>query len=357
MALITRYVNTASTAGGDGTTNLTTGSTRAYASISEAEAAEQKDFVTATDSLLLLCDKAGGNDTTAVDLVGSTTNATYNIEVRAASNSRHAGVIGAGYKIHTTGATTSLFVRQAGTVIDGIEVENTTGNYGIYVLGAVDSKVKNCISKSTTYAYSTATTSILSLYINCIAYDTPYGFFVTPNIGFIAENCAAFDCTTYGFYQSANGTTNFPILRNTATFGCATPYGLGSSALRWDQTNSTNNSTDATVTTDVPGVSAIANIVGTAGVDFVDQATNNWNIPNTSTLFAAGVDRSTAWGTYGVALDDITDTLRANWSIGPFDGPISGGFSGKIMGVLGANVGKIMGVSVANIAKIQGVTV
>ena len=33
MATITRYVNTASTPGGDGTTNATSGANRAYASL------------------------------------------------------------------------------------------------------------------------------------------------------------------------------------------------------------------------------------------------------------------------------------------------------------------------------------
>ena len=39
MASIIRYVNTASTAGGDGTTNNTSGATRAYATLAAAETA------------------------------------------------------------------------------------------------------------------------------------------------------------------------------------------------------------------------------------------------------------------------------------------------------------------------------
>ena len=51
--MITRYLNTASTAGGDGTTNAIIGATRAYATLSEAKTALHLGSL--TDDLELLC--------------------------------------------------------------------------------------------------------------------------------------------------------------------------------------------------------------------------------------------------------------------------------------------------------------
>ena len=44
MAIIIRYVNTDSTPGGNGTTNLTEGNDRAYASLNEWEPSERTDL-------------------------------------------------------------------------------------------------------------------------------------------------------------------------------------------------------------------------------------------------------------------------------------------------------------------------
>lgn len=64
MATIIRYVNTASTPGGDGTTNATAGANRAYASLSAAEAALRQNLTGVT------CDIADpdGNNTIALDI-------------------------------------------------------------------------------------------------------------------------------------------------------------------------------------------------------------------------------------------------------------------------------------------------
>jgi len=70
MAVIQRYVNMASSPGGDGTTNATTGDNRAYASSAEAEAAEQTAFN--GDNLVIDCDLGGGSADSALSISGST---------------------------------------------------------------------------------------------------------------------------------------------------------------------------------------------------------------------------------------------------------------------------------------------
>lgn len=95
MATVTRYVNTASTPGGDGTTNATDGgdANRAYASLNEWEAAEQTDLVTDGDIHVVKCSGTAA-DTTAVNITGWTTGASNYIQIEtdsALSNSRHSG--------------------------------------------------------------------------------------------------------------------------------------------------------------------------------------------------------------------------------------------------------------------------
>jgi len=80
MATITRYINTASTPGGDGTTNATSGANRAYASMSEWEAAEQTDLVTDGDTHVVYC-TGSTVDNTAVLIDGWTTGASNDISI------------------------------------------------------------------------------------------------------------------------------------------------------------------------------------------------------------------------------------------------------------------------------------
>ena len=74
MALVTRFVNTGSTAGGDGTTNNTSGATRAYASLNEWESNEQTDLVSDGDTHEVTCE--GGIDSANLTISSWGTNST-----------------------------------------------------------------------------------------------------------------------------------------------------------------------------------------------------------------------------------------------------------------------------------------
>ena len=89
MAAIVRYVNVNSTAGGDGTTNTTTGVNRAYVSQNEMEAAEQTDLVAAGDTFTGIC--SGGLDNVTVLYSGWTTGANNDILITT-TDDRHVGV-------------------------------------------------------------------------------------------------------------------------------------------------------------------------------------------------------------------------------------------------------------------------
>src|SRR5690554_6305228 len=87
---ITRYVNTASSPGGDGTTNATTGDNRAFASLNEAEAAIPASIADWYD---IVCEGQDA-DSAAVDFAGTTTSASNYVQVRtdpSATYGRHAG--------------------------------------------------------------------------------------------------------------------------------------------------------------------------------------------------------------------------------------------------------------------------
>lgn len=119
MATVTRYVNLASTAGGDGTTNATSGANRAYASLAEWEAAEQTDLVTDGDSHVVEI-TGDGTDTDRVEINGWTTGASNTITIRVAEGSRHDGrgryVSGAGYQLDWSGGFLDAFRLLCGNI-------------------------------------------------------------------------------------------------------------------------------------------------------------------------------------------------------------------------------------------------
>ena len=95
-AQVDRYVNTESTPGGDGTTPAITGVHRAYASLSEWNAAEATDLVAAGDTHVVHCDADDGAgshsaDATAVIISGWTTDATHDITIQVDADKRHNG--------------------------------------------------------------------------------------------------------------------------------------------------------------------------------------------------------------------------------------------------------------------------
>lgn len=108
MAEITRYVNTASTAGGDGTSNGTTGGTRAYASLDEACNAEAADLVTAGDNLVILCEGSTA-DSTFADFANAAwvTSTTNDVLIKPNVGQEHSGVWNTGIYRLTSGLATS----------------------------------------------------------------------------------------------------------------------------------------------------------------------------------------------------------------------------------------------------------
>ena len=127
--MATRYVNTASTAGGDGTTNLTSGSTRAYPSLNVWEAARQ---ATLSEVEEVICEGTAA-DATAVTIDGWTTTASFYIDIKALSSAgagRHAGVWSTSkYRLAVAADFIYvLLVVEPYTRLTGLQIENTSAN-------------------------------------------------------------------------------------------------------------------------------------------------------------------------------------------------------------------------------------
>ena len=135
MAAVERFVDTEANSGGNGTTrNHSSGdTTHAYDSFSAWESAEETDLVTDTDTHRVRCAGNTTVDTTAVDITGWTTDASFFITVQgddaAPDNDGFYGgekVWSTGhYRLSQGGGFTTLSASEHFTVIDGIQIECT----------------------------------------------------------------------------------------------------------------------------------------------------------------------------------------------------------------------------------------
>lgn len=128
--MATRYVNTASTAGGDGTTNNTTGATRAYASLSAWEAARQAILAEVEE---VLCTGSAA-DATGVLVDGWTTTAAFYIHIRGnPDNANGRSFLARWSTTHYRLAAPSDFgatldIRESYVRVTGIQIENTSAD-------------------------------------------------------------------------------------------------------------------------------------------------------------------------------------------------------------------------------------
>ena len=131
---ITRYVNTASTAGGNGTTNATTGANRAYATMNACVAALKATHADMVTNDVVLDVRASGAtaDTVQVDISGFTGDATrYLMITGEASKSWDT----AKYRLTVAAASVFAGVPPSFTRLIGLQLRNANG-YGIIDCGS-----------------------------------------------------------------------------------------------------------------------------------------------------------------------------------------------------------------------------
>jgi len=132
MADLERFVDTAATAGGDGTTQDHSGANRAYASLSEAESAEDGLHDLSTDGNTLTFSCAGGSDSTGVTIAGFGTAENNWLRVRGDPSAPDGdGEYGGpanwstGHYVLTSGGFSTLIPNNNFEIIEGMQIDNT----------------------------------------------------------------------------------------------------------------------------------------------------------------------------------------------------------------------------------------
>ncbi len=286
MADVERFVDTAASAGGDGTTRNHTGGTRAYASLSAWESAEQADLITATDTHRVRC--AGSTaDTTGVTVDGFTTDASFFVTIQGDDAATDSDGFYSGEKVWSTGhyrldiavGFFCIFISDPNLVIDGIQLQCTRDNSSAFCvdIAKADAVIKNC----------RVTSGGLTVGAGINGNDT------TAGSSFIATNNIVFDINGTGILAAANGGSVkvFDVYNNTV-FDCVDgiEVGVDHVDLTYNFFNNAlfNNTNDMTLLE----VSSTVNHDWNAGEDA--PPTNETNGVTIGTLTDAMVDPSNA---------------------------------------------------------------
>ena len=306
----TRYVNTASTAGGDGTTNATSGANRAYASLSEWEAARQAVLSEVEE---VICEGSAA-DTSRLNLDGWTTSASNYILIRTTQANRHNGRWDTSrYRLDPSATSSALWCYESYVRIEGIQFRNrnngTWNQEGIMFDSSSpatsDLRVDSCIA----YDCGSASVGFRVLggrvtWTNCISYGNSASGFRMQDAGNGAEvyyyNCLAAANADYGFLFSSGTST----ARNCYAGGNTNPDFSAAPG-----TASNNASEDGTHGSTVAYSTS-------AGAYFtnVTAGSQNFDIGASSALINAGYDLS------GTFTTDILGNARgATFDIGPFE--------------------------------------
>jgi len=322
MAEVIRFINYASTPGGDGTTNNTTGATRAYATTQEWESAEQTDLPSDGDFHRFIV--TGGAESENVLISGWTTNATANYIIgEVALASRHNGIPGSGFSM-TSSVTFNATMRclQAGTIFIGFEFLSTGNQSSGLLTDENDCMVIDCLSMGSGSSGRGFDFLNRAVVINCIAFDGVTGFRDNNFVNSQYYNCTAGNNSSIGFTRVGGGGTG-PKLNNCVAFGNGTDY---TSTVSYTAGTTNNSSEDLTS----PGTS---NVTGLVSGDFVDEANNDYAIPdNSSALYNIGTDLSATFASlsrtdFTILDEDIIGTPRpqsTNWDGGAFELPVGG---------------------------------
>ncbi len=200
-SMMIRYVNTASTAGGDGTTNATTGANRAFKSLLDAINSLPAVL---TMPVVIYCDGAGGPDTTPVnqtpfDMVTSAAN--YLLITTNAANRARVPLDPARYTLMGTNTSVLYNNIPSHIRIDGIQVQLTISNGGTYI--GIKTSNANEVATDIDARISNTVVKCVVSNGNAIGFNTRY-----PSAGAGGSvsvwNSVAYGCTT-GFNNDFPG--------------------------------------------------------------------------------------------------------------------------------------------------------
>lgn len=298
------YVNTGSTAGGDGTTNLTTGSTRAYASLNAALTAEQTSFNTSNVSLTIYC--AGSvADTTNVTVSGFNTTITNYLKIIVDQTVRHAGVWStSNYRLH--GTFNAINVQNSYVTFEGLQVlagasSNDNGHQGFSIGGSYTNiTIRECIIRldlaaqttfgNTARGISGGTDAAGDRYlINNVIYDfskdvTSRGI---QTINHVSGKTYAYHNTSYSCWNGIEDGYSDIIAENNLVYACTSAF-TGT----FDATSDYNVTDAATAPGANSKISQTITFTDTAGRDFhtSDPAAQVANVLFADSVFPVTID-------------------------------------------------------------------
>ena len=313
----TRYVNTAATAGGDGTTNLLTESSggagdQAYDGIESAMTGEAG---TLTDDLVIKCCGSTADALTgSVEFGASWTFGVYSVTVEgneAETDGAHEGNYSTShYRVTKSISSGFMFRNNANNVIwKRFQAYNTGTGSAAFVFRETDGCTSvfqgmiirqaddgNCIAIE-----DASTVDVFSSFIFADA-DTAGSEGIYP--GFVATGATVrvYHCTVFGFDDGMERDDGTMTAINTASFN--------NSAQDFDGLSTVDNcgSDDGTGTNSQGPLSGWTS-------EYPNYATGDPEIVSTGNMYAAGTDLS------ATVTEDITGTTIVQHSIGCWDAP------------------------------------
>lgn len=317
-----RYVNTASSAGGDGTTNATSGSNRAYATLGAALTAEADNLV--SDDVYLEIEATGSAaDTSCPDVDGFTTDATRYIRIYPATGDAHLGVWSTGkYRIECA-ADNAFLIRIPNVRVEGIQLRNTQNNpsRGFTLASGSTGPVyleRNLIRgpaspgsdaqgirsyTSNSGVRLRASSNIIYGFYDCVYWVTGDG----DNQGLYFYNNTIGSCSNYGVLLSAYGTNDIAKIRNNLI------QNTTSNGYLRDGTFDSAFATSKNITED--SSSPDSGFASTA-VTFADAGSNDYHLDAGDTAAIGTGDDLSADADYPFSLDIDGETRSGSWSIG-----------------------------------------
>jgi len=324
VALITRFINTAAAAGGDGTTNNTSGATRAYSTLDEAQVAEAVNLTTAGDTIEFVC--TGTADTSRpIFSTGWVTSATDNITIKPNSSDAITTGIFDTAKYHLSSTVSYQHpIRITGTArhvdIDGIQSQVTSGG-GICASLAPNTgatiTLQNCILKG-----------------NNSSSGQEGGNFGANTSTFNIINNVVYELLGNGLRNQTYMSSGKLVIYNNTVDNCGTGLnvssgtGSGSRAYNNLLTNNTTDysvhaslsDTDNNVTSDATGPDTGHT---SKTITYTDAANDDYST-NDADIVGLGTDL-TSDSDFPFSTDIIAEARGTSWDIGAFQEPAAGG--------------------------------
>ena len=337
---ITRYVNRASTAGGDGTTNATAGANRAYATLKaclDAEYTARANLVTNDEVLKVVCEGTAADTLSSTYTLPSfTTDSTRYVWIIVEQANRHPGKYSTShYRIAHSGS--GIFTGNSTTtkwVFEGLQFvsTNTSGYTGIMGWGSppagITVELLSCVFHCTSATAPQGSTNILSItgtvarhikMVNCVSWGNwDYGIFSQyggANSSYTVYNNTLLGCNK-GIHFDYTDNSSAIYLRNNIVQRRA---GSARSAITYLSTTLDGHSCNITDDASSPN-SAFRNLTCT----FVDEANADLHLSASDTAALGQGTNLSADGVYAFSTDIDGDT-RSLWSIGADDGQASSG--------------------------------